>query len=74
MIMSGHFVLSKNAHTIAISTFQQVTLYGSSLSPSDTPPEGTPVTIEGLEKPAVVHKGGMTVTGNDGKMVSKCLF
>lgn len=31
------------------------------------------MTIEGLEKPAMVHKGGMTVTGNDGKMVSKML-
>ncbi|CAH3028244.1 unnamed protein product [Porites evermanni] len=49
---------------------QQVTFYGSSLTPGDSPPEGTPVTIEGLDTPAMVHKGGMTLTGSDGKMLT----
>lgn len=49
---------------------QQVTLYGSSLTSGDTPPDGTPVTIEGSEVPAIVHKGGMTLTGVDGKMLT----
>lgn len=47
-----------------------MTFYGSSLTPGDKPPEGAPVTIEGLDTPAIVHGGGMTVTGTDGKMVS----
>lgn len=50
---------------------QQVTFYGSSLTPGDKPPEGAPVTIEGLDTPAIVHSGGMTLTGTDGKMVSQ---
>ena len=49
---------------------QQVTFYGSSLTPGDKPPDGSAVTIEGLEMPAIVHNGGMTLTGTDGKMVS----
>ena len=51
-----------------------MTFFGSSLTPGDTPPDGAPVSIEGLDKPAVVHKGGMTLTGNDGKMVSDFLL
>ena len=51
-----------------------MTFYGSKLVPGDKPPQGTPVTIEGLETPAVVHKDGMTLTGTDGKMVSRCCF
>lgn len=47
-----------------------MTFYGSSLTPGDKPPEGAPVTIEGLDIPAIVHGGGMTLTGTDGKMVS----
>lgn len=47
-----------------------MTFYGSSLTPGDKPPEGAPVTIEGLDTPAIVHGGGMTLTGTDGKMVS----
>ena len=50
---------------------QQVTFYGSSLTPGDKVPEGAPVTIVGLDTPAVVHSGGMTLTGTDGKMVSQ---
>ena len=49
---------------------QQVTFYGSSMTPGDKPPDGSAVTIEGLEMPAIVHSGGMTLTGTDGKMVS----
>ncbi len=49
---------------------QQVTFYGSHLTPGDKPPDGTAVTIEGLDTPAIVHSGGMTLTGTDGKMVS----
>ena len=47
-----------------------MTFYGSSLTLGDKPPEGAPVTIEGLDIPAIVHGGGMTLTGTDGKMVS----
>jgi len=49
---------------------QQVTFYGSSLTPGEKPPEGAPVTVEGLDTPAIVHSGGMTLTGTDYKMVS----
>ena len=49
---------------------QQVTFYGSSMTPGDKPPDGSAVTIEGLEMSAIVHSGGMTLTGTDGKMVS----
>jgi hypothetical protein len=46
-----------------------VTFYSSSLEESSSPPEGSSIVIEGLEKPAIVHPGGMTLIGNDGKMV-----
>ena len=39
-----------------------------------SPPKGTEVVIEGLEKPAIVHKDGMVITGTDGKMVYKLLI
>jgi len=32
-------------------------------------PRGTAIQIEGASKPAIVHKNGMIVFGNDGKMV-----
>ena len=32
------------------------------------------MTVEGLDNPAIVHKGGMTLTGTDGKMVGDCLL
>jgi formyltetrahydrofolate dehydrogenase len=33
-------------------------------------PRGTNVDIQGASKPAIVHKNGMVIFGNDGKMVS----
>ena len=35
-----------------------------------SPADGTPVTVDGLEKPGVIHSAGLTLIGNDGKMVS----
>ena len=35
----------------------------------DLPRKATEVVIEGLEKPALVHKDGMIITGTDGQMV-----
>ena len=32
------------------------------------------MTIKGLDTPAIVHKGGMTLTGTDEKMVGHCLL
>ena len=58
-------------NTVYSLLFQQVTFYGSSLTPGDKPPDGAAVTIEGLDSAAVVHSGGMTLTGTDGKMVSQ---
>ena len=49
---------------------QQVTLYNSALGPSVLP-EGTSVEVPGLDKPAVVHKKGMTFIGTDNKMVKQ---
>lgn len=34
------------------------------------PPRGTSIPIEGASQPAIVHKNGMVIFGNDGKMVS----
>ena len=33
-------------------------------------PRGTQVPVAGASKPAIVHKNGMVLFGNDGKMVS----
>ncbi|CAB4005971.1 Cytosolic 10-formyltetrahydrofolate dehydrogenase [Paramuricea clavata] len=49
---------------------EQVTFYSSSLEESSSPPDGSSVVVEGLEKPAIVHSGGMTLVGNDGKMLT----
>lgn len=48
---------------------EQITLYNSSLGPSVVP-EGTSVEVSGLEKPAIVHKKGMTFIGSDNKMIT----
>ncbi|XP_046839879.1 cytosolic 10-formyltetrahydrofolate dehydrogenase-like [Xenia sp. Carnegie-2017] len=49
---------------------EQVTFYSSSLEQTTDVPEGSPVIIEGLAKPAVVHANGMTLVGNDSKMLT----
>ena len=49
--------------------FQQVTFSGSKMW-NRLPPRGTTVNIEGASQPAIVHKNGMVIFGNDGKMVS----
>lgn len=46
-----------------------MTFYSSSLEEGSNTPDGSPVIVDGLEKPAIVHAGGMTLVGNDGKMV-----
>lgn len=46
-----------------------MTFYSSSLEENDSPPHGSSVVIDGLEKPAIVHAGGMTLIGKDGKLV-----
>lgn len=33
-------------------------------------PRGTKVDLQGSSKPAIVHKNGMVIFGNDGKMAS----
>eukprot|EP00058_Branchiostoma_floridae_P001920 XP_002587408.1 hypothetical protein BRAFLDRAFT_290865 [Branchiostoma floridae] len=48
---------------------EQVTLYGSKMFKKEVP-EGTEVEVPGASKPAIVHKGGMIFTGNDGKMLN----
>ncbi|XP_052266666.1 cytosolic 10-formyltetrahydrofolate dehydrogenase-like isoform X1 [Dreissena polymorpha] len=48
---------------------EQVTLYGSKMW-NRMEPRGRPVAIEGASHPAIVHKNGMVVFGNDGKMVN----
>ena len=73
MVFNGFYFPIFSPQTFFLC-FQQVTFYGSKLVPGDKPPQGTPVTIEGLETPAIVHKDGMTLTGTDGKMVSCYCF
>ena len=46
-----------------------MTFYSSSMEDRSSPPDGSSVVVEGLEKPAIVHSGGMTLVGSDGKMV-----
>lgn len=48
---------------------QKVTLFGSRLW-NRMEPRGTKVELAGASKPAIVHKYGMIIFGNDGKMVS----
>ena len=47
---------------------QKVTLYGSRLW-NRMEPRGSKVELAGASKPAIVHKNGMVIFGNDGKMV-----
>ncbi|XP_031571747.1 cytosolic 10-formyltetrahydrofolate dehydrogenase-like isoform X1 [Actinia tenebrosa] len=49
---------------------EQVTFYGSNLGPRKRVPQGSEVYIDGHDKPAIVHKDGMTLFGSDGKMVT----
>ncbi|XP_060582139.1 cytosolic 10-formyltetrahydrofolate dehydrogenase-like isoform X2 [Ruditapes philippinarum] len=48
---------------------EQVTFYASKLW-NRMEPRGTAVQIEGATKPGIVHKNGMILFGNDGKMVN----
>lgn len=48
---------------------QQVTFSGSKMW-DRLPPRGTSIPIEGASQPAIVHKNGMVIFGNDGKMVN----
>jgi len=52
---------------------QNITLYGSSLHRSKVP-VGEEVKIDGLAKPAIIHKNGMLIYGNDDKKVSRVWF
>ena len=48
---------------------EQITLFGSRMW-TRMVPRGTEIAIEGASRPAIVHKNGMVLFGNDGKMVS----
>ncbi|KAK3103669.1 hypothetical protein FSP39_020897 [Pinctada imbricata] len=48
---------------------EKVTMFGAKLW-NRMEPRGTQVPITGATKPAVVHKNGMVLFGNDGKMVN----
>lgn len=48
---------------------QKVTLFGSRLW-NRMEPRGTKVELAVASKPAIIHKYGMVIFGNDGKMVS----
>lgn len=52
---------------------QKVTVFGSVWDESGVIPEGEKVAVEGCSEPAIVHAGGMTFIGNDGKPVSDLL-
>ncbi|CAK8681490.1 unnamed protein product [Clavelina lepadiformis] len=48
---------------------EQITLYGSTIHRSKVP-TGEQVHIEGMSNPAIVHKNGLLLYGNDGKKVN----
>uniref|UniRef100_A0A0B6ZYE6 10-formyltetrahydrofolate dehydrogenase n=1 Tax=Arion vulgaris TaxID=1028688 RepID=A0A0B6ZYE6_9EUPU len=48
---------------------EQITFFGARLW-TRLPPRGTEVIIEGKSRPAIVHKGGLVLFGNDGEMVN----
>lgn len=49
---------------------KEVTFYGSSMYHRKNLPEHTEVTIDGLDKPALLHSGGMILTGSDGQRIN----
>ena len=62
-----------HTHTHTHTHTQIVSFYGSQFIDDRLPVEGTEVTVEGLDKPAVVNKRGMYLFGNDGKKVCMCV-
>ena len=48
---------------------QKITFYGSRVW-NRMEPRGKSFPVEGASKPAIVHKNGLILFGNDGKMVS----
>ena len=65
-------------YTYLYKYFQNVTLFGSRVW-DRIEPRGTSVEVKGSSKPGIVHKYGLVLFGNDGKMVyfmdiSKFLF
>ena len=59
----------QHTHTHTHTYTQMVSFYGSQFIDDRLPVEGTKVTVEGLDKPAVVNKRGMYLFGTDGKKV-----
>lgn len=47
-----------------------VRLFGASLFSGSVPSDGKPLTFKGLSKPAIIHEGGLLITGTDGKLVN----
>ncbi|XP_032218794.1 cytosolic 10-formyltetrahydrofolate dehydrogenase isoform X2 [Nematostella vectensis] len=54
----------------ALINGEEVTFYGSKLGPKGKTPKGCEVEIDGLDRPAIVHKDGMTIIGSDEKMLT----
>ncbi|CAG5117906.1 unnamed protein product, partial [Candidula unifasciata] len=48
---------------------EKITFFGSRLW-TRLPPYGTEVVVEGMSRPAIVHKRGMILFGNDGGMIN----
>lgn len=48
---------------------KQVTFFGSSMYHRKELPIHSEIQIDGLEKPAFIHNGGMIITGADGQRV-----
>lgn len=55
-------------YTYLYKYFQKVTLFGSRVW-DRIEPRGTSVEVKGCSKPGIVHKYGLVLFGNDGKMV-----
>jgi len=49
---------------------KQVTFFGSSMYHRKELPQHTEVSIDGLSAPALIHNGGMIITGSDGQMIN----
>lgn len=48
---------------------KQVTFFGSSMYHRKELPTHSEIQIDGLDKPAFIHNGGMIITGADGQRV-----
>ena len=64
------FVCNEHLYILNFTEFKEITFFGSQMYHRKNRPSGVEIKIDGLDIPALIHRGGMILTGSDGQCVS----